>query len=276
MKQEPNPAEPLTADQVNDFITDGFIHLQAAFSRARADECVRLLWPKIGCASDAPGTWTRAVVRHPSWDTEPFSAVVNTPRLHAACNQLVGRGRWLARRNPGLIVIRFPSESDPGDAGWHIDGSFDVGGEWWVNVQSRGRALLMLFLFTDVSPDDAPTKIYIGSHLDVPTVLAPYGERGTHFETVVPLLPDLHNRSVALATGEAGDVYLCHPFLVHAATWPHRGAGPRFIAQPDLLPVAPPIGTRRCGLLSRRDCNPARIEPPSRTPPPRNEWKLSS
>jgi len=25
---------------------------------------------------------------------------------------------------------------------------------------------------------------------------------------------------------------LCHPFMVHTATWPHRGAGPRIIAQP--------------------------------------------
>ena len=38
----------------------------------------------------------------------------------------------------------------------------------------------------------------------------------------------------ALATGQAGDVYVCHPFLVHRATWPHRGTSPRFIAQPEI------------------------------------------
>ena len=36
----------------------------------------------------------------------------------------------------------------------------------------------------------------------------------------------------AHATGKAGDVFLCHPFMVHTATWPHRGARPRMIAQP--------------------------------------------
>jgi hypothetical protein len=36
----------------------------------------------------------------------------------------------------------------------------------------------------------------------------------------------------------SGDVYLCHPFLVHAAQ-PHHGARPRFIAQPPLDPAAP-------------------------------------
>jgi hypothetical protein len=55
--------------------------------------------------------------------------------------------------------VRFPSTRDPGDAGWHIDGSYDVEGRWWVNVHSRGRGLLALFLFTDVAGDDAPTEL---------------------------------------------------------------------------------------------------------------------
>ena len=120
-----------------------------------------------------------------------------------------------------------------------IDGSFDVGGEWWVNLHSRGRALLMLFLFTDVGLDDAPTRILVGSHRDVPPILEPMGDAGTHFDRVVPMIPHVHERATAFATGEAGDVYLCHPFLVHAATWPHRGTSPRFLAQPELPPIAP-------------------------------------
>lgn len=39
-------------------------------------------------------------------------------------------------------------------------------------------------------------------------------------------------RPVSHATGQAGDVFLCHPFLVHTATRPHCGTGPRMIAQP--------------------------------------------
>jgi hypothetical protein len=231
--------EPLSSEQVRGFIRDGFVRLEAAFPRSLADECVRLLWPKIGCQGDSRGTWTSPVIRCPSWDAAPFTRSVNTSRLHAAFDQLVGQGRWLARRNPGLFVIRFPSLGDPGDAGWHIDGSFDVGGEWWVNLRSRNRALLMLFLFTDVGPEDAPTRIYVGSHIDVPPVLEPMGERGTYFENVIPALPHLYKRMVAFATGHAGDVYLCHPFLVHAASWPHRGTKPRFMAQPALPPVEP-------------------------------------
>ncbi|EOZ99232.1 hypothetical protein A33Q_0610 [Indibacter alkaliphilus LW1] len=36
-----------------------------------------------------------------------------------------------------------------------------------------------------------------------------------------------------LATRKAGTVYLCHPFLVHAAQ-PHTGVNPKFMAQPPL------------------------------------------
>ena len=43
---------------------------------------------------------------------------------------------------------------------------------------------------------------------------------------------------IALAIGAAGDVYLCHPFLVHAAQR-HRGATPKFMAQPPLQPARP-------------------------------------
>jgi len=41
------------------------------------------------------------------------------------------------------------------------------------------------------------------------------------------------DRPRALASGEAGTVYLCHPFLVHAAQR-HRGSIPRFMAQQAL------------------------------------------
>ena len=47
-------------------------------------------------------------------------------------------------------------------------------------------------------------------------------------------LPELPARKEILATGKAGTVYLCHPFLVHAAQ-PNHGTKPRFLAQPPLL-----------------------------------------
>ena len=62
-------------------------------------------------------------------------------------------------------------------------------------------------------------------------LLHPFGDDGV-FGLEAPL-PE-PSEGIAFATGAAGDVYLCHPFLVHAATRPHRGAEPRFIAQPPI------------------------------------------
>src|SRR5437870_5693779 len=75
--------------------------------------------------------------------------------------------------------------------------------------------------------------LIVGSHLDVPRVLTPFGERGVFHGDVAGQLPgSTFERPRARATGHAGDVFLCHPFLVHRATWPHRGTGPRIVAQP--------------------------------------------
>jgi hypothetical protein len=48
------------------------------------------------------------------------------------------------------------------------------------------------------------------------------------------LRPPVLCRRAVEATGRAGDVYLCHPFIVPTATWPHRGAIPRMMAQPAI------------------------------------------
>jgi hypothetical protein len=92
----------------------------------------------------------------------------------------------------------------------------------------------MLFLFSDVGEKDAPTRIRVGSHKDVAGVLKPYGEKGLSFFELAGMLDQLPQRDTVLATGNAGTVYLCHPFLVHAAQ-PHHGNTPRFMAQPPLL-----------------------------------------
>jgi hypothetical protein len=82
----------------------------------------------------------------------------------------------------GTFPIRFPSTESPGDDGWHVDVSFGSDSpdfkEWRANVKSSGRALLMLFLFSDVGSDDAPTRIRKGSHAVIARELLPYGVAG--------------------------------------------------------------------------------------------------
>lgn len=237
------PARALDAASINDFINDGFVRLDGAFSKQLAEEARRILWRDTGCDPDDRSTWTRPVIRLGQYSQEPFLKAANGAVLNEALDQLVGRGRWYPRGALGTFPVRFPSEKDPGDTGWHIDVSFGLESpdfmEWRANVYSRGRALLMLFLFSDVGADDAPTRLRAGSHLDIARQLAPAGEAGlTLRELAADGFAGSAGRREVLATGEAGTVYLCHPFLVHSAQ-PHRGTQPRFMAQPPLLPREP-------------------------------------
>ncbi|HEY8480099.1 MAG TPA: phytanoyl-CoA dioxygenase family protein [Spirillospora sp.] len=232
------------AVDVDAFVTDGFVRVEEAFPRELADECRAILWRGTGCDPDDPGTWTRPVVRLGFFTAEPFRAAANAPRLHAAFDAVVGRDAWMPCAGLGTFPVRFPSDDPPGDDGWHIDASFpgDDPSDFMayrVNLASKGRALLMLFLFSDVGDDDAPTRIRVGSHLDVPPILEPAGDDGLPFMDLAGRAESAsEHRPVALATGRAGDVYLCHPFLVHSAQ-PHRGTEPRFMAQPPLVPSGP-------------------------------------
>ncbi|WP_438022458.1 phytanoyl-CoA dioxygenase family protein [Sorangium sp. So ce233] len=233
----------LSHAQIERFITEGFVRIDAAFPRSLADEGRAILWRDTGFDPLEPKTWTKPVVRLGLYGQRPFADAANTPVLRAAFDQLVGRGRWQPPTVLGTFPIRFPSPDDPGDAGWHVDASFGTENPdfmtWRVNVASRGRALLMLFLFSDVGESDAPTRIRAGSHLDIARQLAPAGEQGmTLRELAANGFAETAHRPQVLATGEAGTVYLCHPFLVHAAQ-PHRGTRPRFLAQPPLLPAEP-------------------------------------
>jgi hypothetical protein len=230
----------LSDEQVEQFIRDGYVRVDRAFPRDLAEQGRAIMWHDIPCDVRDPATWTRPVVRLPGYGEAPFRRAANTPVLHAAFDQLVGKGRWRPRDSLGTFAVRFPHPDDPGDAGWHVDLSFPGDGcdpnerhdfsSWRVNVTSRGRALLMLFLFSDVGPEDAPTRIRVGSHMDMARFLEPAGEAGRSHMVLDGMGAE---RPQALATGDAGTVYLCHPFLVHAAQR-HRGSTPRFMAQPPL------------------------------------------
>lgn len=230
----------LTADQIDRFITEGCVKLDNAFTRETAKACSDIIWRGLGV--DQQGPWPQPVMRLSAPPAPPFREAAASPRIASALNQLVGAGRWTMPGQLGAIVARFPHSELPNDDGWHIDGSFPPPDDptsldyfqWRVNYVSRWRSMLMLFLFTDCGPDDAPTRVRVGSHLPMARQLRQHGEAGI---SLIDLAHEGFESSahcdVALATGEAGTVWMLHPFTVHAAQ-AHRGTRPRFIAQPGL------------------------------------------
>jgi len=157
-------------------------------------------------------------------------------------DQLAGEGRSVTPAGLGTIIVRFPEKHRPWDDGWHIDVRFPPPDDpssqddfqWRVNVASRSRSMLMLFLLSDGGSDDLPTRVRVGSHMPMARQLLAHGEAGV---SLMDLAREGFESSagceIALATGEAGTVWLLLSFAVHAAQ-AHHGRTARFLAQPGL------------------------------------------
>jgi Phytanoyl-CoA dioxygenase (PhyH) len=224
------------------FIADGYVAVRGAMQPEVARACHDIIWSELesrGVRRDDQSTWTAPVVRVRCPEGGPFVDAGTAPPLREACDQLLWPGRWWRREGVGgSIPVRFPSEEGPGDAGWHIDSGYTApDGSTRTNVRAPGGGLLALFLFSDVDDDSAPTRLRRGSHQDVARVLAPSGDEGLEQDEAMWRRIDeaSAHRPTVLATGSAGDVYLCHQLLVHAASWPHRGRIPRVMAQPSVV-----------------------------------------
>ncbi|HJY55715.1 MAG TPA: hypothetical protein VJ418_04975 [Streptosporangiaceae bacterium] len=121
---------------------DGYVAVRGAFDAGTAAACREVIWAALGergVREDDPATWP-PLVHIDSLGGGPFAAAGTSPVLAAAYDELIGPGRWAPQVHAGgTVVVRFPSQ-DRANAGYHIEGSYDGPGGYWVNVQSRARA----------------------------------------------------------------------------------------------------------------------------------------
>lgn len=218
------------------FMADGFLKVEQAVSRSVAEAAQAVLWRQLGLSPDDPERWLAPV----RWAADmtgqgPFGELVRSPALAAALDQICGAGGWLPRGCLGNIPVRFPVSPPDDDRGWHIDANTPQSDGSWA-VTGRPHTALLLTLLSDVGPADAPTRIRAGSHRDVASVLGPdpvdLAEMGRLVDDASAQRPVVH------ATGESGDMFVLHPFTVHAAD-EHRGRIPRFMAQSPVMLTAP-------------------------------------
>jgi hypothetical protein len=130
----------LSVDKLSSYRRDGVVLLEQAFPRDLALRCRDLLWGQIDEAPGDRSTWTRPVVRVGSQKDPAFSEAAQSPRWVEAIIEVAGSNAaptpWLG----GTFAIRFPVDADPGDDGWHIEGSYHgPDGWWWTNYWSKGR-----------------------------------------------------------------------------------------------------------------------------------------
>jgi hypothetical protein len=217
---------------IDAFISDGYAKIEQPASRSVADAARAALWRQLGLSADDPDGWTAPV----RWASDltgqgPFGELARSPALTAALDRICGLGGWVPRGSLGNIPVRFPVSPANDDRGWHIDANTPQPDGSWA-VTGRPHTVLLLTLLSEVGLDDAPTRIRAGSHHDVPRVLGP---DPVDLAEMGHLVDDASaRRSVVRATGEPGDMYIVHPFTVHAAD-EHRGRTPRFMAQSPVM-----------------------------------------
>src|SRR5579864_8141562 len=208
----------LTAEQWEQFVTQGYIVLRGVFPREDSLAWVEAECTRAGFDLEDPSTWTQPYARIPTERREPLMTYAPSA-WEAACALMGGVERVVGRTSISLFALNLAEGADrpftassPESPGWHKDG-------WHFRhfLDSYEQGLLGIPLMTDVLPHGGATFIAAGSVGPVARFLAKHPEG---------VLPDGFPTQELLAegcpfleaTGEAGDFYLLHPYLLHAVS----------------------------------------------------------
>jgi hypothetical protein len=240
----------LTAQQATQFVEQGYVVIRGCFTREAAQEYTGSIWTRLGYAQDDPSTWEQPSIHMPGHrdiDIRQFA-----PRAWGAVCDLVGGAHRVHpyRWNDAFIVnLSEGAESpwqpaSPAVRGWHKDGDF-----FRHYLDSPEQGLLTLVLWSDVRHQGGATFVAADSVGPVARFMAQHPEgvyppripwTGVQPRPATFDWPDLISQcgDFVEATGEVGDVYLLHPFILHAKAQNVLRV-PRYITNPPVHLVEP-------------------------------------
>lgn len=203
-----------SSNQIEQFIEEGYTMLRGAFPRRVAEAVHRLVVQKVGADRDDPATWTKPFAHLAEiYADEPFASAL-TPRLKDALDELLGAGRWELPEGLGWWPVIFPGFEKgpwrPPTSGWHVDGI-----HFHHHLDSSDQALLPIFLFNDMGPGDGGTCISVGSHKITARLLRDAEPAGLSANELAERVNAADRKQVVEVSGQAGDVALMHPFMLH-------------------------------------------------------------
>lgn len=227
--------------EIERFISEGFVVLRGGFSRNLAAGCRDFVWEQVRLWDQCTTYGQPMVQIQKVYNCSPFDKIMND-RLRSALDVLVGPGNWREPPGYGWWSLLFPGSAGPG--GWHVDGGqFRISGR----LTDHSHALVTLFLFSDAGPGDGGTVMIPGSHLTVARTIANAGNSEMSWSDVKQELPgsllNPEESRIAHLVGEAGDIVLMHPFLIHGFGQ-NRGRQIRFACNPLIQSTRPMDSTR--------------------------------
>lgn len=252
----------LTAADHAHFEARGWVRVPRAFTPDAAAAMRDVVWralEKRGMVRDDPSTWTDEAPAHlQGLKGAPQFGAIGTPRTLGAITEVLATGTWPRPRDWGAFFLLFPTPRPwnvPHKA-WHIDAPYG-------DPLSPSVGLKVHALFGDVEPRAGGMTVIEGSHRVIAHVMrtspppagAPPAGVRKHLMASDPWLKELSTPGlpepriakfageptdvfgvpvrVVEMTGEAGDVILMHPLLLHARPT-NAGREPRFLLNKDL------------------------------------------
>jgi hypothetical protein len=244
------PLTTLTPEEVEHFLEYGYVKLTQCFDRATADEWRAFAFERLGYDADDASTWAEARVHLPGMNEVDVAEFA--PRAYGAICDLLGgqeRVKRPLRWRDGLIV-NFHVRADepwqppsPQVPGWHKDG------DWFRHfLDTPEQGLLTIVVWSDFEPQSGGTFIATDSVGPVARFLAQHPE-GCHPGEVK--FGELIGQCARFeeATGRVGDVFLLHPYMLHAASNNPSGRA-RFITNPAVSLTEPMCFDRADGAYS--------------------------
>jgi hypothetical protein len=220
----------LTPEQIEQFVELGYVRIPHVFSSETAAAAREFLWRQLELSPDDPSGWTKPMIHMQQvFSDGPFEAA-RTQRFWDICDDVMGEGRWNRINYLGWWPVSFPGfEAGPWQepqVGWHVDGQ-----QFHHHLNSPDQGLLPIFLFSDVEPGDGGTAISVGSHKVAARVLAEAEPEGLDVNELAQRVASHPRPNVLEATGQAGDVFVMHPFMLHTRSM-NTGNRVRFICNP--------------------------------------------
>ena len=249
----------LGREQARHFLAHGYVVLKGAFPAEFAASVREAAWlelrEKHGVKPEDRRTWADASTKAPvpgyyrtAGSGARLALAEDAPRAFAAIADVIGGPERLPEAGAqltwtGAAVANLGGADvawEPPAARrrtWHKDG-------WHFRhfLDSPEQGLLVVPLFSDVLPRSGGTCIATDSIAPVARLLAAHPE-GLHPDGVQGggyLIPGLIEQCIEFAelTGEAGDMALVHPYMLHRPC-PNPSPRPRFIANAALVLEAP-------------------------------------
>ena len=224
----------LTAADIEHFLEYGYVLVKGCFSRDVAAEWVAHGFKRLGYDADDPATWAEARIHLGS--TMSVEVKDFAPKAWGAICDLLGgedRIKQPARFSDALI-FNLAERSDepwqppsPQRPGWHKDGDF-----FRHFLDSPEQGLLTLVCWTDVQPRNGATFVATDSVPHVARYLAEHPQGLLPNELNCKELIGKCSR-FAEAIAQAGDVFLLHPYILHAASQ-NEARLPRVITNPPM------------------------------------------